>query len=82
MIKILVSILVLMDLAHEYNAELCMEPFLRVSILVLMDLAHEYINMLIMLLRYPVSILVLMDLAHEFVPLPEFPLNPMFQSLF
>ena len=37
----LVSILVLMDLAHEYEKSLRIKEECTVSILVLMDLAHE-----------------------------------------
>ena len=43
--KIYVSILVLVDLAHEYTIKLEALEMQKVSILVLVDLAHEYCNL-------------------------------------
>ena len=68
MIRIMVSILVLMDLALqtidnglEYNNRM------KVSILVLMDLALQLYKMLSYLLSMCVSILVLMDLSLQHI---------------
>ena len=61
-----VSILVLVDLAHEYIYTLGILSIVSgVSILVLVDLAHESKNSLFMSSPLSVSILVLVDLAHE-----------------
>jgi len=61
-----VSILVLMDLAFEYECNIHKRIGKNVSILVLMDLAFEYIHLFTTGLNISaVSILVLMDLAFE-----------------
>ena len=61
-----VSILVLVDLAHECFMCHWSSKGGEVSILVLVDLAHEYICIFEGIFHYiRVSILVLVDLAHE-----------------
>ena len=61
---LLVSILVLVDLAHEFIKVSRSRNGDTVSILVLVDLAHEYENSKESCTK-SVSILVLVDLAHE-----------------
>ncbi|AAM33057.1 hypothetical protein MM_3361 [Methanosarcina mazei Go1] len=79
-----VSILVLVDLAHEY---ICIFEgifhYIRVSILVLVDLAHEWYFRTSKLYNASiVSILVLVDLAHEFILQRQEEEPGEFQSLF
>ena len=65
--SILVSILVLVDLAHESTLTQTSGSITLVSILVLVDLAHEFFKGVRLGYRgLRVSILVLVDLAHEF----------------
>ncbi|PAV11663.1 hypothetical protein ASJ81_21450 [Methanosarcina spelaei] len=61
-----VSILVLVDLAHECYCKCSLLEEKLVSILVLVDLAHESVHTMRSKFTYcDVSILVLVDLAHE-----------------
>ena len=81
--RMVVSILVLMDLAHEYGYQYRSLKRISVSILVLMDLAHECIRRIDQAKLEIVSILVLMDLAHEyFFKYVIFNTLLLFQSLF
>ena len=80
-----VSILVLVDLAHESLRRWFLNMAKKkVSILVLVDLAHEFHAAMSISRSRNVSILVLVDLAHEFFWLPFVPpqlcFNPCFSG--